>query len=273
VEFHFVEAIGAAAPMQAYAVLTLLLAIRLGAMLLLTPVLYAFEVPTVVRVLVVFGLAAALASGSPPRDGGEVLAGGAGALLAASFRELALGGLLGLAVLAAFAAISMAGRLMDLQIGFGMAQVLDPVTRREVPVISAAFDRLGAIVFILLSGPQALLRGIAFSIERFPVGRPWSLQAASPAVFNQVAAVFGLALSLAAPVMLGLLMVELGLGVLSRNLPQINMFVVGAPVKIVAGLAALAFWFGGFAGALDRVYASIYRTWDAAIAAPAKGVR
>jgi flagellar biosynthetic protein FliR len=59
----------------------------------------------------------------------------------------------------------------------------------------------------------------------------------------------------------------LGLGVLARNLPQMNLFVVGAPVKIGVGLAALALWTAGASEAMGRIYASIYRTWDAVLTA------
>jgi flagellar biosynthesis protein FliR len=72
-----------------------------------------------------------------------------------------------------------------------------------------------------------------------------------------------------------MLLVDLALGVVARNLPQMNLFVVGLPVKIVVGLAALSLWFGGMGDAMNRIYASIYNTWDAVLAAvpPASGTR
>jgi flagellar biosynthetic protein FliR len=155
-----------------------------------------------------------------------------------------------------------------------MAQVFDPATQRQTTPLAAGFDRLAVIFFFVLDGPQALLRGIAFSLERFPLGKPWSPAAAAGPLLQQVAGLFGLAFSLALPVVACLLLVELGLGVLARNLPQMNLFVVGAPVKIIVGLAALALWTAGAGEAMGRIYASIYRTWDAAFAASApRGTR
>jgi flagellar biosynthesis protein FliR len=66
---------------------------------------------------------------------------------------------------------------------------------------------------------------------------------------------------LAAPVVLALLLVDFALGVISRNLPQMNMLVMGVPVKIVAGLLALSVWAGTFGTPAARLYAEIYRTW------------
>ena len=76
-------------------------------------------------------------------------------------------------------------------------------------------------------------------------------------------------LALAAPVVACLVLVELALGVLARNLPQMNMFVLAIPIKVVVCVVALAVWFGGIGESMSRVYGSIYRGWDAFFAAAA----
>jgi flagellar biosynthetic protein FliR len=58
-------------------------------------------------------------------------------------------------------------------------------------------------------------------------------------------------------------LVELGLGVLARNLPQMNMFAMGIPVKIVVGLSALSLWMTSAGSVTSRIYASIFQTWNA----------
>ena len=57
-------------------------------------------------------------------------------------------------------------------------------------------------------------------------------------------------------------MVEMALGVVARNLPQMNMFAIGIPVKIIVGLVTLSLWFAGIGGVMTRVYRGIYTTWD-----------
>lgn len=244
-----------------------LMSARLGAVLLLTPLLHAFPIPTVVRVLVVIGLSAALAWSSPvpvlPLRGLDDV----GGLLLATLAEVTLGATLALGIHIAFAAVSMAGRLLDVQIGFGMAQVMDPVTQRQTSVITAAFNQVAVLVFFLVDGHHALLRGLAYSLEKFPLGRAWAIEAAAPVVLKQATGLFTLAIALAAPVIFCMLMVDLALGVLARNLPQMNVFVVGLPLKIVAGVAALSVWFVSTGDVFNRVYGSIYRAWDELFAA------
>jgi flagellar biosynthetic protein FliR len=110
-----------------------------------------------------------------------------------------------------------------------------------------------------------MLRGVAFSLEALPLG---TLPATLPfgAVVKQFGTMFVLALVLAAPVMFCLLVVEAGLAVLSRNLPQMNVFIVAIPVKIFAGLAMLAASIEYLGPVAAKVFASIFRYWEALFA-------
>lgn len=268
------DSIWHALPNPGFGLAVFLLSLRLGALLLMTPLLHAINVPPTVRVLLVLGLATALALGLPQAsEVPEALVRQPGALLAASLAELALGATLALGIFVAFGAISMAGRVLDVQVGFGMAQIIDPATRQQIPGVTSAFNQVGVVVFFLVNGHHALLRGLAYSLERFPLGRAWSMEAAAPIVLKQVAGIFSLAFALAAPVVVCILLVDLALGVVARNLPQMNMFVLGLPVKIIVGLAALSIWFGGMGDAMNRVYGSIYTTWDAMFAAAPQSSR
>lgn len=270
----WIVTLGRVAGDHGFVLTVFLVSLRLGALLLLTPILYAAGMPATVRVLVVVGLAAALVLGLPPITAAQAVWGNPADLLTAAVAEFALGATLAFGVFAAFAAISMAGRLIDVQIGFGIAQVFDPATQRQVPVIQSAFDHLGVLVFFLVNGHHALLRAVAYTLERFPPGRPWPLEAAAPMVIKQMGGVFSLGFALAAPVIACLLLVELAMGVVARNLPQINMFVLGIPVKIVVGLVMLSLWFAGMGDAMSRVYAFIFRSWETGFAAmPAVGTR
>jgi flagellar biosynthesis protein FliR len=237
-----------------------LLSLRVATTFLMTPVLYAMPMPTVVRMLLVLSLSLTIALGiAAPVNMARV---DTGALWSAAFAEVALGATLALGILLAFAAFDVAGRLLDIQIGFGIAQVFDPVSQRQIPVLTSMFSNLAVLLFFLVNGHHALLRGIAYSTERFPVGGAWSLSPAVAPVLKQVGGLFSLGFALAAPVVFCILLVELTLGVIARNLPQMNMFVLGIPVKIVVGLAALSLWFAGLGGVMTRVYDSIYVTWD-----------
>lgn len=253
----------------AWLVSVLLLSLRLAAMLVATPLLAAASVPAPIRVLLVVALAAALSLGLPGSSVAVApsLLRNTGAVFTAALSELALGMTLSLGVLLAFGAFSTAGRLLDVGIGFGLGQVIDPASNTRTPVITSAFNQLGVLVFFLADGHHALLRGFAFSLERFPVGRSWPIEAAVAPMLKAVTALFSLGFALAAPVAFCLLLLELALGVISRNLPQLNMLSLGIPAKVFVGLLALSAWFGAMGGAMTRVYAELYAAWGSFFAA------
>lgn len=245
-----------------------LLALRVAATFLMTPVLYAVPLPASVRMLLVLSLSIGLAAGLSVPSGQWS---GWSDYLQAAMAELSLGATLGLGILLAFGAFSIAGQLLDVQLGYGMAQIVDPVTKRPVPVLTSAFEYLGVLMFFLVNGHHALLRGLHYSVERFPVGAPWSLANAVGPVIKQAGGLFGLGFALAAPVVFCILLTEFVLGVVARNLPQMNMFTMGIPVKIVVGLIALSLWFTGAGGVMTRVYAGITTAWSDIFVAAEQG--
>jgi flagellar biosynthetic protein FliR len=247
----------------------LLLATRIAALMLLTPMLYAVPVPAVARLLIVAGIATVIALSF--QDRAAFAPAGVGELIGAALREAAVGATLGLGVLAAFAGFALAGRLADIQVGFGVAQVFDPLTRTRLPILSSVFSLFALVFFFAINGHHALLRGIAYSVEKIPVGSAGATLGAAEPLVRQFGALFGLGFALAGPIVLMMLLLDFVLGVLSRNLPQLNMLVLGIPVKILAGLLALSVWAGMLAAPSARLYAGIYQAWMAWL--PAGGPR
>lgn len=252
--------------LQAFAATALLLATRLGALLLATPPFGALAVPASVRLLVVLALAAVLA---PAVDPAAAVAAAAdlGTLLAALAGEAALGLTMALGVALAFAAFQIGARLLDVQIGFGIGQVFDPATRQQLPVLAGLAAPLALVLFVTADAHHAMLRAVAVGLERFPPGAPWplgsALDAAIGPVLVQASAAFSLGFALVAPVVFALALVDLGLGVLARNLPQMNMFVLGIPVKVVAGVAALSLWVAGAGPVVAKIHATMLAGWSA----------
>ncbi|HYF20772.1 MAG TPA: flagellar biosynthetic protein FliR [Ramlibacter sp.] len=243
-----------------------LVAARIGALLLVSPLFRAIPVPAPARVVLTIGLSVALAMPMASVPVGSLPPGD---LFTGLGRELALGATMGLGVLAAFAGLSFAGRVLDLQIGFGFGQVLDPVTRQQVPVLTTVFGVLGVLLFLLVDGHHGLLRALALSVDRFPPGQPWPVEQAIAGVVRQVAGLFALGFALAAPVVLCLFLLDVALGVLARNLPQMNMLALGIPAKVVVGLLALSLWAGGMGGAVVRLHAHAFDAWAGLFAPPA----
>jgi flagellar biosynthesis protein FliR len=212
-------------------VAALLLSVRLGALALMAPPLGGAMVPPTVRVAVVLSWATVFATASPAAQAARGTLPGLGWLITAAASEAALGAVMALGLNMAFAMFSFGARLVDVQIGFGMGQVFDPMTRQQLPILGAVFTQVALVGFFLLDGHHALLRGVALSLEAAPPGQAWALAPLLPAVVRQVGQMFSLGFAMVAPVVFCLTLVELGLGVLSRNLPQMNTLVVGVPMK------------------------------------------
>ncbi|MBV8464771.1 MAG: flagellar biosynthetic protein FliR [Burkholderiales bacterium] len=240
----------------------LLCSLRIGAMLLMTPILDGFGIPARVRILLVVALSATLVSFLPgikpiPYDD-------TGSVITAGIGELCIGALLGFAAQCAFAAFSFAGNLLDQQLGFGLANVFDPMTRAQSPLIASLFGLLGVVLFFTVDAHHALLRGIAYSLERVPLGSG-PLHVAPAALAGQFGLVFSFGLLLAAPVMFCIFLIEIGMAVVSRTLPQMNIFMISIPVKIAAGMLLLTLVVTRLGPLFNKVFASIFQFWERAL--------
>jgi len=236
-----------------------LVAIRLGPLFVMAPVLGTSDIPVRVRVFLTLAFATALVTatgieGIPPPAS-------TGALLAAAASELVIGIAMVFGVFAAFGAFLFGGRLLDIQIGFGIANVFDPATRAQGPLLGTALNLLAIAVFFAVDGHHMLVRGIAYSLSRFPPGR--TLADLQPgAVVEQFGVVFAYGLMIVAPAVIVLLLLDVGLAIAARTMPQMNIFIVAMPLKVVVGVLMLALSMQYLAPALQRVFESIGTYWQ-----------
>ena len=235
------------------------LSLRLGVLMVMTPVFANLTRMLTIRVLLTLGLSVALVWGLAPSL--QHLSLDTGAIVAATCAELVLGSVLAFAVFAAFAVFSVAGKIVDIQSGFGLASVFDPVTRASAPIFSHMLNLLALCVFFGLDGHHALMRGMAFSVQQLPPGMPLQTLPLE-LVLRQFGLMFSLGVALIAPVLFGLFLVEAGMALLSRVLPQMNVLVLGVSVKIVVALIIFALSLGAFLPLMGRIYASIFVYWE-----------
>jgi flagellar biosynthesis protein FliR len=240
---------------------TVLLWTRLGALFAFSPLVTAAKVPTVFVVLLTLVLAGTLTAALGARTAMPL---NVPALALAILMEVAIGALLGVALQCAFAAFSLAGHVLDVQMGFGMGSIYDPVTQSNTPVLSTALSLFGVALFFAVDGHHALLRGVAYSVTAWPPGHVPRIGSALDVV-RPFGALFTTGVLIAAPVLFALLLAEVALGVLSRVLPQMNVFFVGIPAKILLGLGALALLMPAIGPAMARSFAGVFEFWDAVL--------
>lgn len=240
----------------------LLCSLRLSAMLMMTPILDGFGMPARIRILLVVTLSVCLISSLPMERDAEVA--DMGRLVVAAAGELVIGGVMGFGVMAAFAVFSFAGNVLDQQLGFGLANVFDPMTRAQSPLIASIFGLLAVLVFFLTDAHHAVLRGFAYSLDKLPLGGGLRTMSVAPLV-RQFGLIFSLGLVFAAPVVFCIFLLEVGFAVISRNLPQMNILMITPPLKIVCGLLLLAMLLPLLGPIFSKVFASIFLFWEAVL--------
>ena len=243
----------------AWAMAVFLVSLRIGVVFMMSPVFTGLNGLVTVRVLLSLMLSCVMVSGLHLQPALSSLQ--LGPVLAAAVMELAVGATLAFGVMAAFGAFSVAGKLLDIQSGFGIGSVYDPVTRAGAPLFATMLNMVAVVVFFGMDAHHALLRGLAYSLRQVAPGTGFTALDAD-AVVRQFGLMFSLGVALIVPVMLCLLLVEVGLAVISRVLPQMNVFIVLVPVKLFAGVAIFALTVTVLGPSMGRVYATIFTFWE-----------
>jgi flagellar biosynthetic protein FliR len=217
-------------------VASLLLSLRIAPMLAFAPPFTLVRVPAMVRLILSIALGGWLAA-SYPQAAGDRLAGSVN-LPAIAFGELLLGITLALPLQLAFAALLTAGRAIDIQAGYGLAVLVDPATRTQMPLVGSLLAYAGAAIFFAIGGGNDLLAAWAASVERTPLGGAAPGQ--DPAVLIEfMGAALMLAMGVVGIVLIVLFLLDLAIAFMSRTLPQMNVLLLGFQVKALATLMLL----------------------------------
>jgi flagellar biosynthetic protein FliR len=159
--------------------------------------------------------------------------------------ELVLEGLLvgfafAFALAMLMAAIDSAGSLIDVVSGFSYGALINPMNNESSAIMSRFYSLVGTLIFLMIGGDAWTLRGLGRTFELVPLTdapRLSSLVGGSEQVFSTV---FTAALEIAAPVLAALLITDVAFGIVSRVVPQLNVFAVGFPTKVAVALLVVA---------------------------------
>lgn len=236
--------------------LTLVLAFRLATMLALAPVMDRRQVPLMWRLAVAVPLAWALAPAAlpagltlPPHLSWSWL-------VIEALNSLVVGALLAFAVNLVFAVVRYAGSLIGMEIGFAIVNAYDPQTNSQVSVVAHLYYLLTVLLFFTLDVHLLVVRAMVTSVQVLPPFSQPDLASGSLVLIKAYSQIFSLGLKVAAPVTLILLMVSATMGVVVKTAPQIHVLVVGFPVKIAVGLAAIGSSLVFFRGVVERALAA-----------------
>jgi flagellar biosynthetic protein FliR len=150
--------------------------------------------------------------------------------------EVAIGITIGLSVKLMFTGIQLAGQVAGHQMGFAIANVVDPATSIQIPILAQFYNLTAMLVFLAINAHHMFFSAL---VDSYTVIPPLALNFSPRLVgmMMQLAAdMFVVAIKVGAPLITVMLLVSVGLGLIARTVPQIHVFIVGMPMKIIVGL-------------------------------------
>lgn len=211
--------------------------IRVGAMIFSAPLLSSKAIPVMVKV----GLTILLSVLLVPINQGHFTAVPFEWLPLSELilKEMAVGVLVGFVVNLVFTAMQLAGQFVGMQIGISLANVLDPVFSQSVTILDQFYTIVAGLIFLAIDGHHMLILAVQQTLELVPIG---TFQLTQP-MFNDLAqltgGLFSAAVRIVLPIMATLLLTDIALGLMSRTMPQMNIFIVGLPLKMFVGFLVL----------------------------------
>lgn len=215
--------------------LFLLVASRMGGVMITSPLFQSRFIPAQVRAALAFILALLVlprASAMPGMLEGAYLIGGA-------VVELVTGMVIGFLTQIILTVMAMAGSLLDIDLGFTIAQIMDPVTGRAEPLLGAFFQSLALVLYLATGAHHWLIRALAESYAVVPAGG-FSLSSAAPTyVVKMFGSLLSLAVQLVLPFTAVMLLTTVALAGINRAVAQFNIFALGLGAKALVGMTLL----------------------------------
>ena len=209
---------------------------RIGAAMFAAPLFGAASVPVLVRVAASGAFAIFVAVWLPVETPAQLFS--LDAMLAVA-GEVLIGLALGFALQVAFAAPVIAAELIGGSMGLSMAVTSDPNGGAQITAFGQYFTIVLTLIFLSIGGHLQWLEIVIESYRAFPPGQTWL----GPETFERIgsfaSAMFEFAVLIGLPITLVLLLVQILTGILSRSAPSLNLFALGLPAGVLAGIGAL----------------------------------
>jgi flagellar biosynthetic protein FliR len=209
---------------------------RIGAAMLAAPFFGAGSVPMQARVVVTGAIAVMVCVWTPVAAPPALLS-AKGIMMVLG--EILVGLSLGFVLQMAFAAPTIAAEVIGGSMGMAMATAVDPASGTHSPALGQYFGVVLTVIFLALGGHLQWINLLVESYRAFPPGQTWLGPDRLAVIAGFASTMFATAVAIALPVTLVLLIVQVVTGVLSRSAPALNLFALGLPAGVLAGIAAL----------------------------------
>jgi flagellar biosynthetic protein FliR len=206
--------------------------LRIGSMMMAAPIFSTRQIPVRFRLLLAV-LVTLLVQPVLP-DVPVVAVFSPDALLIA-IQQIAIGVALGFLMQMAFQALIFGGQVMAYSMGLGFANMMDPTNGVQVPVVSQFWLILAMLAFVMMNGHLVLISAVVDTFTVLPVATDGLTRAGVWELLAWASRMFAAGVLMALPVIISLLLINVGMGVVSRAAPQLNIFAIGFPITLMMG--------------------------------------
>jgi flagellar biosynthetic protein FliR len=169
-------------------------------------------------------------------------------------KEFMVGLAMGFTAYVVITAVYVAGEIIDMQVGFSIANVMDPISNVQIPMTSNVYFIISMLLFLAMDGHHMLIKALFDSFASLPLGTASFDASLADGLMNVFATVFATGFKIAAPVVAAVLVTDIALGTISRMVPQLNIFVIGMPLKILMGLLVLMVTIPAFVAVMKGLF-------------------
>ena len=174
-------------------------------------------------------------------------------------KELLLGLMMGFISYLIFSAFYIAGQLIDMRIGFGMVNVFDPISNVQVPITADFYVVLATLFMLATDSHHLLILAVSDSYTLIPLGAANFGGTVVKQLVDLFYHVLVIGFRIAAPMTVAILITDVALGIISKAMPQMNVFMLGMPLKILLGLFVMLITIAAFKGVVNVIIEGTYR--------------
>ena len=218
---------------------------RVAGLLMTMPIIGSAMVPAQIRLLLALVITFLVAPLLPPMPVVEPLSADS---LRITLQQILIGGMGGLLLHIYLAIFAMAGQMVSLQMGLGMAMMYDPVNGVSIPIIAQIYQVMATLMFLAVDGHLVVINVLVNSFTAIPIAPVTGATIDFHTLTLQVSWALGAAILIALPAITTMLLVNIAFGVMNRAAPQLNVFSLGFPMSMMAGLVVLAVSVSGLPG-------------------------
>lgn len=205
---------------------------RIAAMMMAAPIFSTRQIPVRFRLLLAVLVTLLVQPVLPPAPVVPVFTPDA---LLIALQQIGIGAALGFLLQMAFQALIIGGQVMAFSMGLGFASMVDPVNGARVPVVAQFWLIMAMLAFLMMNGHLVLISAIVDTFRVLPVAVDGLSRAGLWELVAWASRMFAAGVLMGMPVIVALLLINIGMGVVSRAAPQLNIFAIGFPVTLLTG--------------------------------------